>query len=58
MKNDDRNNKMTLREAIEYCDGSPGLILTLVVLVAFVTGMWGLYAVWGISQVITTVAKG
>jgi len=51
MKNSDRR-LMSWREALEYCDGIPGLVLTLVVLAALVAGFWALYIIWDIGEVI------
>lgn len=46
------------REALEYLDGTPGLLLTLIVLAVFVVGAYAIYSLWGMGEIYRAVAFG
>ena len=46
------------RKARKYLGGTPGLILTIITLAAFVAGAYALYSLWGMGEVYRAVVSG
>jgi hypothetical protein len=50
----DRTYKTTfrLRRTLAWLDGVPGGISTLVILAGFVIGMWSLFSIWTLKEIV------